>query len=394
MKKQCQECKRVLDDSSFCGSSKEPDGLAKKCSACVNKRRRELHASKTGDRKPAHLGTLTKKGDYAAVKRNRSMITAGNRDRLLALAVSDFKSAPKKPSHVALVKLLIEMGAKPDFHLVCAATIGPHVDIMNALIEAGAEQNIFTAAAIGDVETVRDLLLADSALASRTTDYGLLGEGGMTALDYACRSELGKVSQAHADQLALCAELLLKQRPTRADCLIGPPGHCAARGGNIKIAQRLISQGAQPNVSTVLAALGHFQRHGRGNYDVAALCLESGVDINEMVGGRTLLHAFAHQGDIIGTSWLVEHGAKMNPIDRGNNTPLHKACERNSTLKVVELLVKRGASLTAKNKNGETALDMAIKNDKKSIAAYLRGVGAMPALADKRTGEKRCQLVI
>ena len=48
--------------------------------------------------------------------------------------------------------------------------------------------------------------------------------------------------------------------------------------------------------------------------------------------------------------------------------------ERNSTLKVVELLVNRGASLTAKNKNGETALDMAIKNDKKSIAAYLRGM--------------------
>ncbi len=68
MKKQCQECKRVLDDSSFNGSSKEPDGLAKKCSACVIRRRRELHASKSGDQKPAHLGTLVKKGDYAAVK--------------------------------------------------------------------------------------------------------------------------------------------------------------------------------------------------------------------------------------------------------------------------------------------------------------------------------------
>ena len=94
-----------------------------------------------------------------AVKKNRTLITAANRDRLLALAVSDFKSVPKKPSHVELVRFLIEMGAKPDFHLVCAATVGPHVDIMNALIEAGAEQNIFTAAALGDVERLRDLLL-------------------------------------------------------------------------------------------------------------------------------------------------------------------------------------------------------------------------------------------
>ena len=109
------------------------------------------------------------------------------------------------------------MGARPDFHLVCAATVGPHVDIMNALIEAGAEQNIFTAAALGDVERLRDLLRRDSTLASRTTDYKLLGEWGMTALHYACRSELGKVSQAYADQLVRCAELLLDQRPMRVD---------------------------------------------------------------------------------------------------------------------------------------------------------------------------------
>ena len=29
MKKQCQECKQLLDSSSFNGSSKEPDGLAR-----------------------------------------------------------------------------------------------------------------------------------------------------------------------------------------------------------------------------------------------------------------------------------------------------------------------------------------------------------------------------
>jgi ankyrin repeat protein len=384
MKKQCQECKRVLDDSSFNGSSKEADGLAKRCSACVNRRRRELHAAKrkTGDGKPAHLGTLVKKGDYAAVKRNQGLITAGNRDRLLALAVSDFKSAPKKPGHVKLVRLLVQMGAVPDFHLVCAATVGHHVDIMNALIEAGAEQNIFTAAALGDVERLRGLLLADSSLAGRTTDYDLLGERNMTALDYACKSELGKVSQAFADQLVLCAELLLDQRPAPVDRSFGALDLCAARGGNVRIARLLVAHGWRPSISTVMAALGHGQRHGRGNYDVAELCLESGVDINEMLGSRTLLHAFAHQGDLVGTRWLVDHGAAIDPRDCGNNTPLHKACERNSTLKVLELLVNRGASLTAKNKNGETPLDMATKNDKTSIAAYLRSLGAKPALVD------------
>ena len=66
--------------------------------------------------------------------------------------------------------------------------------------------------------------------------------------------------------------------------------------------------------------------------------------------------------------------------DQGNNTPLHKACERNSTLTVVKLLLERGASLTATNNDGETALDVAIKNDKKSIVAYLTRLGAKSAV--------------
>lgn len=384
MKKQCQECKRLLDESSFNGSSREPDGLAKKCAACVNRRRRERHANKAGDRKPAHLGTLVKKGDFAALKNSRTMINAGNRDRLLALAVSDFKSAPKKPGHVEIIRLLIEMGATPDFHLVCAATVGPHVDIMNALIEGGAEQNIFTAGALGDLDRLRALLRADSTAADSATDCELLGERGMTPLDYACRSELGKISESCADRLVLCTKLLLDQRPTR---LAGALELCAARGGNVRIARLLLAYGCQPTISTVLSALGHGQRHGRGNYEIASLCLESGVNLNEMLGSRTLLHAFAHQGDLVGTRWLVEHGATINTKDSGDNTPLHKACERNSTLKVVELLVKHGASLTARNKNRETALDMAIKNDKTSIVNYLKSVGAKPVRVDRKPAE-------
>jgi len=77
---------------------------------------------------------------------------------------------------------------------------------------------------------------------------------------------------------------------------------------------------------------------------------------------------------------LVDHGAKIDVRDQGNNTPLHKACERNSTLTVVKLLLERGASLTATNSNGETALDVAIKNDKKSIVAYLSRLGAKSAV--------------
>src|SRR4051794_39259212 len=111
MKKRCQQCKRSLDSSSFYSSSKEVDGLARTCSSCVNKQRRSRYAtrsSKADHGKPPHLRDLVKKGDLAAVKTNTALINASNREQLLALAVSDFKSAPKKPSHVELVKFLIQ----------------------------------------------------------------------------------------------------------------------------------------------------------------------------------------------------------------------------------------------------------------------------------------------
>ncbi len=383
MKKECRVCHQLLDSSSFYHSNQEPDGLQKLCRSCVNQRRRTRYAirsSKSGDAAPPRIQDLVKKGDLAAVKKHGGLIDAGNRDYLLALAVMDFKSAPKKPGHVELVRYLIQQGAKPDFHLVCAATVGPHVDIMNALIESGAEQNVFTAAALGLVDRLRDLLSADPALVSKTADCAF--ERGMTALHFACRSELGKLNPTRADELLLCVELLLDRSSAPGAELDrgGSPLHlCASRGGNIRIAQLLIRHGWQPTSETLLAALGHFQRHGQGNYDVAALCLESGVDVNER-RARTLLHAFAHQGDIVGTRWLVDHGAEIDVRDQGNDTPLHKACERNSTLVVVKLLLERGASLTAVNHNGETALDVATRYGKKAIADYLRLAGAQPGV--------------
>jgi hypothetical protein len=201
-----------------------------------------MKAGKANQGKPPRLSALVKQGDIAALKRNRKLINPGNRERLLALAVTDFKSAPKKSSHVNVVRFLILTGARPDFHLVCAATVGPHLDILNTLVEAGADQNIFTAAALGDVATVRDLLRLDPTLASTTTDCAFLGEKAMTALHYACRSELGKANQSLAEQLVLCVAALLERRPARSvesDCTPSPLELCASRGGNVEIARLL-----------------------------------------------------------------------------------------------------------------------------------------------------------
>jgi ankyrin repeat protein len=74
-------------------------------------------------------------------------------------------------------------------------------------------------------------------------------------------------------------------------------------------------------------------------------------------------------------SWLLEHGADVNALDMEHNTPLMVAARRNSGLKVLRLLVEAGASLTEKDRHGDSALAQAERNGKAKAAEYLRSLG-------------------
>jgi len=63
-------------------------------------------------------------------------------------------------------------------------------------------------------------------------------------------------------------------------------------------------------------------------------------------------------GDFAGVQYLLTAGAKADFIDRTGNTLVHLAAMFNQ-LNVVELLVKSGANIWAKNPTGETAVDLA-----------------------------------
>jgi ankyrin repeat protein len=156
---------------------------------------------------------------------------------------------------------------------------------------------------------------------------------------------------------------------------ITPLFYVAWTGGHPGIARELVGRGAEITQEIFFAAIGHFQRHGDGNYEIARIFLEHGFDVNHC-DERTALHAFASHEDVRGVSWLLEHGANVDAQDMEGNTPLMVAARRNSGVRVLRRLVEAGSSITKENCYGQTVLVQAELNGKKKAVAYLRSLNS------------------
>jgi ankyrin repeat protein len=69
----------------------------------------------------------------------------------------------------------------------------------------------------------------------------------------------------------------------------------------------------------------------------------------------------------------LDWGAKVDPLDEWNETPLNLAAWAGH-LSVVKLLVERGADVRLKNDNGQTASDVARREGKEDVAEWLDSV--------------------
>jgi hypothetical protein len=301
--------------------------------------------------------------------------SAANLQLLLQKVCQDYHSIKKHDGHLELVRYLLSAGAKPAKEMVCEAARGGHISLVSALIEGGLAVDVFVDAALGDAEDVQ-LHLDKSAPIVTETDCQ-----GMTPLHYCCASSIWRNVLDGADHfLKTCSILLCAGADVSATGAyyglagITPLFYVAWTGGHLGIAEKLLEHGAEITQDIFFAAVGHFQRHGHGNYEVARVFLEHGFDVNHG-DERTALHAFASHEDARGVSWLLKHGAVVDALDIEGNTPLMVAARRNSGAKVLLLLVEAGSSLSKENRYGETALAQAERNGKVKAAEYLRSLG-------------------
>ena len=171
----------------------------------------------------------------------------------------------------------------------------------------------------------------------------------------------------------------------------------------VPVLGNLIYRGMDPNTPTEKGepALVFAVRSGAPK-TVAFLLKQPGIQIDATnAADETALMLAANANDLASANLLIEAGASVN---RPNWTPLHYAASKGhtemmrllidndayidsespngttplmmaayyATPKAVKLMLEEGADPTLQNKDGQTALDMALSKDKKLSAQYIR----------------------
>lgn len=366
-KKQCKHCRQWLGSESFNADRRRTDGLAATCRSCINRRRRQ-GSSSPPKQKAVNLAQAARRGKLTA-QQLPANLSSEQYQVLLWKTVQDFQSIKKTPQHTAQAKLLIQTGAVPEWPMVCEAAKGGHQDLVDLLLEQGAAGNIFVAAAVGDERAVSTLLKADQRLAQATTQQAI------TPLHYCASSALGKHDDERNQSFVRCATTLVAAGANvNATATFGgladvTPMQCVCwSGGNAALFQILLDNKA--SLAGCLAfALGHFQRHGAGHYDLADKILTAGINIHKE--GDAMLGRFAAHGDARAVEWLLRNGADPNFKTEQGWSPLHSAAERNTGTNVIKLLLEYGADQSAKNFDGHTPLDLARLNQKQHVVECL-----------------------
>jgi ankyrin repeat protein len=300
-------------------------------------------------------------------------------EELLLMAVQDYNTAPKHQGHEQIIDFLIRQGATPHWWTLFEPARAGSQEIVDRLLAGGAEYNIFTCATIGDLTRTRKLLQRQPALVQARTSNEVRAYCDFTPLHFCCLSALGRRRPAKETELLNTAKLLvdhgadINANATFYGTLTVMPLDMAAHtGGNIRLVEFLIGQGATISSFAFGEALAHRGRSLREGLTLAELFLRHGFRIDTAYKDGTVLQNAANTGKAEVVEWLLAHGADVKARGRLGRTPLHLAAERNRSSRTAEILVQWGADMNAKDDQGLTALDVAEHHGKTAVARWLR----------------------
>ena len=278
-----------------------------------------------------------KKGDVSRVKQLLAKGEKPNRQRedgffLLYLAVDS--------RNRELTKLLIDKGANLDARSDAYET--PSGTALDAAIRNGDRE-------------MTELLLSSGAKAANISPYTLnaLAAGGDI--------EFLKLLQEHG------ADLLGR------DAQGNQPIHRAA--GNLEMLRHLVDQGADPLATNDIGNQPIQEAVKTGNPETVTFLLTKGANVNAAgFEGDTPLYLARDESM---AALLLKNGAKVDQENQRKEQPIHRAAF-DGDLPRIRILLAHGATLEAKDAEGQTPLDIAAFSSQRDAMAFFLEKGVKP----------------
>lgn len=152
-----------------------------------------------------------------------------------------------------------------------------------------------------------------------------------------------------------------------------PPICEFSRNGQLNEVKALLNKGTDPNTQDFRGWCPLMWASAEKRLDIVTLLLEYGADPNiiNFLGRSAIMYA-SNYGYYEIAQALLEKGAIPNPSSEFTGlSPLSAASDKGH-LDIVKLLIEHGAEVMHKDKNGNTALDIAMEAGYGEIAKHLR----------------------
>ena len=360
----------------------------------------------------------------------REAAVTGNVEKVKELLAAGVLTGAKDPTGATVLYRVIEAYLKPPYSSASYPATEGHIDIIRALIEAGAKVDSFTrwgrmhedlnfssatplhvAAVAGQPEIVRLLIEAGKDINGyinfrnhrnyhNALSLGLkenpnqevaklLIQAGadVNAFNFSNKTPLHTVAAMHEDvtmSVNIATALInaganLNPKVSRSNSLsfhVGyTPLHTAASVNHIEMVKLLIKHGANINSKDEADNSPLHWAIYNGHGKLANLLIESGAYIHSRNYNDNLpIQVAAHAGLPEVIQQLIEAGSPINAQDQVGDTPLHDAALQGQ-VEAAQVLIEAGADVNATNNAGKTPLHLAEEQGHDSLAEALKAAG-------------------